>query len=66
MTRINLKTVVASSWVLTSVVLTVLIYSDLGSRGIFWLWIHHIICLSSLYLEFNQELKTNLRTLFGK
>ena len=41
----NIKATIALTWILFSIILTFLIYSDLGTRGWIFLLIHHVFCL---------------------
>ena len=41
----NIKATIALTWILFSIIITFLIYSDLGSRCWMFLLIHHIFCL---------------------
>ena len=44
-TSIDLLAILAVSWALASIGITVLLFEDLGSRGWLWLGIHHIFCI---------------------
>ncbi|MEC7239804.1 MAG: hypothetical protein VXW32_01060 [Myxococcota bacterium] len=39
------------TWLLCAVLLTVLFSRDLGLRGVFWLWVHNILCAAGVTHE---------------
>ena len=43
--------VVAVTWGLSAVLMTVLFYGDLGLRGLFWLWVHNALCAAGVVHE---------------
>ena len=44
-TSFDFFAIIAVTWALASVGLTILLYGQLGTRGLFWLSIHHTFCL---------------------
>ena len=60
----DIQAVLAVTWVLSSILLTIALGDKLGVRGWLWLMVHHIVCLLSCAHELRryrtrQKLKTN-------
>ena len=41
----NIKATIALTWILFSIIITFVIYSDLGTRGWIFLLVHHVLCV---------------------
>jgi hypothetical protein len=51
----NIKATIALTWVLFSIIITCLIYGDLGTRGWTFLLIHHTFCLIGAGTELKKH-----------
>jgi hypothetical protein len=52
MKSIDIQAVLATAWFLIAIFLTVVLYPQLGGRGLLWLGIHHIFCLVGCTTEY--------------
>ena len=43
--RKNIGEIIAVSWLIVAVVMTILVGPSLGARGLLWMAIHHLLCL---------------------
>ena len=54
MKSIDIQAILATTWLLVAIIVTVIFGSELGGRGWFWLIIHHIFCLIGCSTEYNR------------
>ena len=57
-TSIDIQAIIAVTWVISSFILTLLLFNTLGARGWVWLGIHHILCTigcSHEYLRYQKR-----------
>jgi hypothetical protein len=55
--RIDLSAIIAVSWALIAIIMTVILYDKLGARGWLWLWVHHIFCIIGVSYEWREHQK---------
>ena len=53
--RKNIGEIVAVSWLLIAIVMTILIGPSLGARGLLWMGIHHFLCLVGSIHELTKK-----------
>ena len=53
--RFDILAIIAVTWALTSIVMTVLLLDKLGARGWLWLGIHHLFCLIGVSHEWRKH-----------
>lgn len=44
-TPLDFMAILAVAWIITSLLVTLLLWNHLGARGWIWLGIHHVLCL---------------------
>ena len=55
--RMDIPAIIAVSWGLSAVLMTILLYDKLGARGWLWMGVHHIFCLVGVSHELRQYQK---------
>ena len=54
--------IIAVAWLITAIILTYIMYPQLGARGIIWMIIHHLLCIIGVSYEFRAHyLRTRLK-----
>ena len=56
--KLDIRAIIAVAWLLSAVVMTFLIYPDLGGRGVLWLFIHHVFCVVGCSHELKRHFNT--------
>lgn len=55
--RTDISAIIAVTWALTAIIMTVILYDKLGARGWLWLSVHHLFCLIGVSHEWRKHQK---------
>ncbi len=58
-TKIDIRAVIAVAWLMSSIVLSWIIFDELGARGLLWMSIHHVFCIVGCGYEIIRHHKKN-------
>lgn len=55
--RFDILAIIAVTWVLSSIMMTIILYDKLGARGWLWLSVHHSFCMIGVSHEWKKHQK---------
>lgn len=61
-TKLDIRAIIAVSWLLSATALTWILFDKLGARGMLWMLIHHVFCIIGSSYELIRHIKQTQRS----